>query len=419
MTTPSKTQRKKNKKAARLVPVRDVTRVDATRVDVVESKEKKSIASIFPCRNFGMMYSVAKSMDRRGELRFNVPDTVDLLNDQLAQLVMTHYEKQLSNCYDKFTCDTSQDGHFVSEIERTDAMYTMFMPDVSAWKPEDLGITKLPMDGTSYCKMGDEREVCMAYYLFYLPNRHLNQLGKTSIAQAIRDGCSDQFSWCIPGRKALEAIYHTCRLILKPEEYKSLTFTDLGAGKGYWAYWLQNWPKLQAKAPYANKEWKEMKVRVNAVDPGKECKENPYFFHPVIKMSADDYCKSGKADGTVLFICWPRSDDKDIFIEAIKHTKTQLIFMITYPGEFESHDDEGGYSDMMQDTMHAMGWEAFYYSGRDRDYYNPAKDMLSWPSIGNHTMVWTKKGTRARMDKEKQARYNTRYNKVSTLSLTP
>lgn len=143
-----------------------------------------------------------------------------------------------------------------------------------------------------------------------------------------------------------------------------------------------------------------MKVRVNAVDSGDEYKDNAYFFHPIINMSVDAYCKSGKADGTVLFICWPRRNNKDIFIDAIKHTKTELIFMISYPGEFYRYNDDGN---VMSDAMHELGWEEFYYHWKsNNEYYNPAKDMISWPGIGNHTQVWTKKGTRERLDKENE-----------------
>jgi hypothetical protein len=175
MSTQNKTQRKN----ARLALIEKKITTEVKKEEETKN-ETREIPSLFPCQHFGMMYQTAKQMDRSGILRFDEPDISDLINNQLALILLNHYEKRIWDCHHQFLSNKI----FSNEIERTDAMYAMFMPE----------ITKLPMNATNGCRLDDEKEVSMAYYLFYLPNKHLNQLGKSSIAQAIRDGCSSHFS---------------------------------------------------------------------------------------------------------------------------------------------------------------------------------------------------------------------------------
>lgn len=384
MTTLTKTQRKKNKKAARVALLAGQTLeagsnspsaqkespVAEPKTELKQEVVDKKVPCVFPCRGFGMGYYMAKTFSNRF---FGEPNKADLLNDEIATLLLKHYERQIIAYYNKFS---DENRTFKSEIERTDAMYAALMPE----------IMQIPMNSIRpYLEIGDEKEMSMAYYLFFLPAKQLYQLDKSMMAQAMRDSCSEYFSWSIPGRKALRCIFNTCEKVLGKDEFKKMTFTDLGAGTGYWAYWLQNWPKLQ----YKERSWSgyaDVKISVNAVDAGDEYKGMTGFFHPVIKMSADEYCKSGKADNTVLFISWPRKNKQEVFLDAIKYAKSKLLFLITYPQEFEDFDT--GYDDF-HDELGKLGWKKLY--GREKGFDDPAPHMISWPSIGNSTTIWVRK----------------------------
>eukprot|EP00742_Colponemidia_sp_Colp-10_P009746 GILJ01010658.1.p1 GENE.GILJ01010658.1~~GILJ01010658.1.p1 ORF type:complete len:146 (-),score=19.85 GILJ01010658.1:13-450(-) len=99
--------------------------------------------------------------------------------------------------------------------------------------------------------------------------------------------------------------------------YWAPTISEIGAGTGYWASLLQ-----------------KMGAQVTAVDDKSDLKEmgidpkNQTLYHPVEEMDGVAFCKSGRANNTALFFCWPRMEREEMIPECVNAWEGDTILFI-------------------------------------------------------------------------------------------